>query len=100
MLTYLKKDFQESRDKLCDALDFAGLTPVVPQGSYYVLADARKIKGENSKEKAMFILKQTGIATVPGCAFYNDIIGENYIRFCFSVEDSILNKACRRLKKL
>ncbi len=96
----LQKDFQDSRDKLCDALNSAGLKPVIPQGSYYVLADASKIKGQNSKEKAMFILKQTGIATVPGSAFYNDILGENYIRFCFSVEDSILNKACRRLKKL
>ena len=95
----LKKDFQDSRDKLCEALDSAGLRPVIPQGSYYVLADAGKIKGENSKEKAMFILNKTGIATVPGSAFYNDILGENYIRFCFSVEDGILNEACKRLKK-
>ncbi len=96
----LRQQFQKSRDKLCEALSSAGLDPIVPQGSYYILADVSTVKGKTSKEKAMFILNKIGVATVPGSAFYNDQKGENYVRFCFSVEDNILNKTCRRLKKL
>ena len=36
----LATEYQEKRDQICDALTAAGLTPAVPAGAYYVLADA------------------------------------------------------------
>jgi len=92
--------FKKKRDRICSTLENMGLWPIVPRGAYYVLADASPLPGRDSKEKAMFLLKQTGVAGVPGKAFYHDEGGENLIRFCFAKEDSVLNEACRRLERL
>jgi aminotransferase len=48
----------------------------------------------------MYLLHKTGVACVPGEAFYHDEGGENLIRFCFAKEDSVLDEACRRLERL
>jgi len=88
------------RKKLCSALERAGLKPHIPQGAYYVLADAAGLPGASSKEKAMHILKKTGVACVPGSAFYHARGGEDLVRFCFAKDDAELDEACRRLQKL
>lgn len=93
-------EYRNKRDKICEALDRAGLTPHVPQGAYYILADISRLPGKASKERAMHLLRETGVACVPGEAFYHDDAGENLARFCFAKEDSILDEACRRLSRL
>lgn len=107
-LMHLGRDYYEKlaaeyvikRDKICGALSKAGLTPCVPQGAYYVLADISRLPGEGSKAKAMNLLRQSGVACVPGEAFYHDDAGENLARFCFAKEDAVLNEACQRLGNL
>lgn len=84
---------------LCSALSSVGLKPIVPQGAYYVLADAAKLPGKNSKEKAMYLLEKTGVASVPGSAFYENS-DNNFIRFCFAKTDDVLDEACQRIKAL
>jgi aminotransferase len=96
----LSEQYRVKRDMICNALSRVGLTPCVPQGAYYILADISRVPGENSKERAMYILRQTGVACVPGEAFYHDGSGEDFARFCFAKEDKILNEACKRLEKL
>ena len=88
------------REMVCAALERAGLTPYVPQGAYYVLADVSHLPGATAKQKAMHILKKTGVASVPGSAFYHARGGENLVRFCFAKDDVELVEACARLKKL
>ncbi|MGV8058430.1 MAG: pyridoxal phosphate-dependent aminotransferase [Smithellaceae bacterium] len=92
-------EFKIKRDKLCSALFCAGLTPIIPQGAYYVLADAVKLPGRNSKEKAMYLLEKTGVASVPGSAFYKNS-DNNFIRFCFAKNNDVLDEACQRIKML
>jgi len=88
--------YEKKRNMLCAALEQVGLTPFIPQGSYYVLADTTGIAGETALEKAMHILGKTNVASVPGNAFYeND--GRNLVRFCFAKEDFIIEKACRQI---
>lgn len=94
----LKKMFQAKRDKLCKALSAVGMAPSIPQGAYYILADSSTIDGKTSKEKALNLLYETGIATVPGSSFYNTKEGDNFVRFCFAVEDDILSDVCERLE--
>jgi len=96
----LSLEFLQKRSTLCDALAAAGLTPIVPQGAYYVLADMTRVPGNNSREKAMTLLEKTGIACVPGCAFYHDDAGENLGRFCFAKEEAVIDEVCNRLKRL
>jgi aminotransferase len=95
----LATDYCAKRDLLCTTLEQAGLPPSWPQGSYYVLADATALPGQNSKEKAMHLLAQAGVASVPGEAFFNGG-GRNLLRFCFAKTEADLEEACRRLSRV
>jgi aminotransferase len=96
----LQADYLYKRDMMCEALTKAGLTPSIPQGAYYVLADSSSLPGRNSKEKAMHLLHETGVAAVPGNAFYHGSSGENLLRFCFAKTHADLENACGRLQRL
>ncbi len=88
------------RDLFCGALAEAGLKPCVPEGAYYVLADVSHLPGDGARERAMHILRTTGVAAVPGSAFYHDGGGESLVRFCFAKEEQVLAEACERLLRL
>jgi aminotransferase len=96
----LCREYQGKRDLLCGTLSEVGLIPYTPKGSYYVLADVSKLPGKSSKERAMYLLDKTGVASVPGQAFYHDGSGEDLVRFCFAKRREVLESACDRLKKL
>jgi aminotransferase len=96
----LASEYAGKRDLLCRALEAAGLKPNIPQGAYYILADASTLPGTTSKQKAMYLLKETGVAAVPGDSFYNGVAGSNLLRFCFAKTDSELRDACQRLEQL
>ncbi len=96
----LKTAYSKKREIICSALSKCGLNPIQPKGAYYVLANISHVKGRTSKEKAMEILNRTGVACVPGEAFYSTNKGEKIARFCFAKRDSILFEAAERLKLL
>jgi aminotransferase len=96
----LQSTYQSKRDELCDALLDAGLTPSVPSGAYYVLADATRIPGESAKQKARALLQATGIAAVAGSAFFRPGGGEHLLRFCFGKKPNDLKRACTLLREL
>ena len=94
----LSAEYQAKRDRLCSALSDVGLTPSIPQGAYYVLADVTKLPGATAREKARTLLRNTGVAGVAGTAFFADGRGENLIRFCFAKRDEDLARACDLLR--
>jgi len=96
----LRDSFVRKRDKLCSALAETGLQPYAPQGAYYILADASRLPGRTSKEKAMYLLEKTKVASVPGEAFFHDDSGENFLRFCYAKPEADIDEACRRLRSL
>jgi aminotransferase len=96
----IQQSFQAKRDRFCQVLDRLGLAPTIPQGAYYVLADVSRLPGDTGKERAMHVLEKTGVAGVPGEAFFQADRGRQYIRFSFAKMDTDLNEACERLKKL
>jgi aminotransferase len=96
----LCNEYLQKREKICSTLEKIGMIPYVPQGAYYVLADVKQLPGVNSKEKAMYLLNKTGVATVPGSAFYNGSLGENQVRFCFAKSNEVIDMACQRLEQL
>lgn len=91
---------EHKRDLFCDALKSAGLVPSVPQGAYYVMTDVSTVAGKDDFEKAMAILEQTGVASVPGRAFYHDDTGRNMVRFCYSKPLDVLEEAAMRIRGL
>jgi aminotransferase len=96
----LARDYQRKRDRFCQALANAGLTPSIPQGAYYVLADSSRLPGTRGKERAMFLLETIGLAGVPGEAFFSGADGRQFIRFSYAKIDSNIDDACRRLARL
>jgi aminotransferase len=96
----LQSGYQRKRDVMCNALKDIGLAPVVPQGSYYVLADCSALKFPTAREAAMYLLETTRVASIPGSAFYRGTAGEKLLRFCFAKDDETLDEACRRLAAL
>lgn len=96
----LSREYVKKRDRFCDALRQAGLSPHVPEGAYYVLADTGDLPGRSATRKAMYILEKTGLASVPGSAFFSEGRGDDLVRFCFAKEDAVLDEACRRLALL
>jgi aminotransferase len=96
----LAKEYQQKRDRFCAALASAGLPPSVPEGAYYVLADATRLPGTTGKARAMHVLKHAGIAGVPGEAFFGGPDGSRYIRFSYAKTDVDLEEACRRIARL
>lgn len=96
----LRASYKRKRDRLCDALRQCGLTPYVPEGAYYVLADVSALPGESSTARAMHLLNETGVASVPGSSFFTGAEGDTLVRFCFAKEDDVLEEACERLGAL
>jgi aminotransferase len=100
--TDLTAEYQAKRDQICAALTRAGLTPSIPTGAYYVLADATRIPGATAPQKARRLLTDTGIAAVAGSAFFATHAdgtnpGNSLLRFCFAKKQSDLDEAVRRL---
>lgn len=94
----LISEYKIKRDLLCRSLREMGMDPCVPQGAYYVLADLSRIPGKTGKDKAMTLLKSTGVACVPGEAFFRPGgRGHLFGRFCFGKTLDILTEACDRL---
>jgi aminotransferase len=91
----LAADYEKKRDMLADALREAGFTPYVPQGAYYMLAEVPPELGDD-KESATALLEGSGVASVPGSAFYASDRGKKLLRFCFAKDFDALEEACRR----
>lgn len=97
--TQMASDYQRKRDQLCGALAAAGMSPIVPDGAYYVLADVSDWGFGTARDAAMGLLEHGGVASVPGSAFYQGATGEGLLRFCFAKEDAVIEEACRRIRR-
>lgn len=93
-------DYERKRDEFCAVLTKVGLTPIIPEGAYYVLADVSGLGFETSKLAAMHILETVGVASVPGSAFYDSAMGERFTRFCYAKDWDVLREAQARLLRL
>jgi aminotransferase len=93
----LRRSYARKRELLCASLERAGITPHVPEGAYYVLADSRNLPGASPKERALSLLASTGVAAVPGSAFFESGRGDDLLRFSYAKREAELGEACRRL---
>jgi aspartate/methionine/tyrosine aminotransferase len=97
----LAKNYCARRDRLMPALAEAGFRCFRPRGAYYVMTDIRGFGFANDVEFTRHLVKEIGVAAVPGSSFYNDPRdGAQQVRFAFCKRDQTLDEAGRRLKKL
>jgi len=97
----LAAQYQKRRDRVMKMLADAGLHPMLPKGAYYIMCDIGTWGYPNDVEFARFMVKDIGVATVPGSSFFSDpAAGKDMIRFTFCKKEETLRAAEERLKKL
>jgi aminotransferase len=93
----LASRFARWRKQLCASLKLAGFEPYNPEGAFYVLAGYQQLGYRNDMDALQGVLDRFGIMTVPGGAFFQESERSGMLRFCFGVEDAVLQAACDRL---
>jgi aminotransferase len=97
----LAADYEQKRGLMLDILGRHGFTAFQPGGAYYVMADVSRFGFTSDSEFAQYLVKEIGVATVPGSSFYIDpAAAPQSVRFCFSKRDETLFEADKRLARL
>lgn len=96
----LEQLYTHRRELIFNALKKAGFNPTYPQGAYYILVDISPFlkEGESDTEFAFRLVREAGVATVPGSSFYAPPEnGRHLLRVSFCKKDETLIKAGEQL---
>ncbi len=97
----LNAKYAERRTRMLGIIENCGFTVYKPSGAYYTIVDTRPLGWEHDVEFARYLVKEIGVAVVPGSSFYQDPTnGRTQIRFAFSKKAETFDEAERRLAKL
>ncbi len=91
---------QAKRDRLATACAALGL-PVLPcDGTYFLTLDMSSL-GLDGDDAALArrMTMEAGVTAVPVSAFYVSDPPKNYLRFCFSKRDAVLDEAVERMQR-
>jgi aspartate/methionine/tyrosine aminotransferase len=89
------------RDRMLAGLEAAGFRCFKPHGAYYIMADISAFGFASDIEFARHLVREIGVAAVPGSSFYRDpTAGAQQIRFTYCKKDATLDEALRRLRGL
>lgn len=95
----LTRELGRRRDLLVDGLRAAGLEPLVPQGGYFVVADAAPIGVSDAMAWCLEIPQRLGVAAVPVSAFCESPAGvECLVRFAFCKSEDRIREGTARLR--
>ena len=93
--------YERRRDLLLDILERHHFTCYKPLGAYYIMTDIAGFGFRDDAEFARYLVKDVGVAAVPGSSFYrNPAAGRTKLRFCFCKRDETLTEADRRMANL
>jgi len=93
--------YRQNRDFLLDALREAGLKPITPHGTYFVMVDISDLGFPDDVAFCRHLTTKIGVAAIPPSAFYqNPADGATLARFAFCKTRETLEAAASRLKML
>ncbi len=101
--------YQAKRDRLLGVLEEVGLTPMVPDGSYFIIVDTSSldvpVPAGSRRDVAIcrWLTGEVGVAAIPPSPFYSgphQHLTDQMARFTFCKTDDMLEEAARRLKKV
>ena len=101
----LKEKYTSKRNRMLAGFDKIGLKHNTPAGTYFVMVDIQEFldlpqfKNFTDLEFCEWLVKNVGVAAVPGSSFFRENIN-NLIRFHFARSDETIDEAVRRLGKL
>ena len=93
----MRREYRKRRDYLVPALNGLGLKTVMPKGAFYVFADVRPT-GLSDEDFALKLLKEQGVAVVPGSAF--GACGAGFVRLSYATSLERIRLAVERIAKL
>jgi aminotransferase len=97
----LQADYFMRRQRLLSVLKQTGFKCFDPDGAYYIMTDISAFGYDDDVEFARYLVKDIGVAVVPGSSFYHDpALGRSQVRFTFCKRDETLSAAEERLRKL
>src|SRR6202167_3334155 len=97
----LAEGYRARRDHLLPALEAAGFKCFRPRGAYYVMTDISGFGFEDDVTFVKYLVKDIGVAAVPGSSFYRDARdGARQVRFAFCKKLETLDAAAEKLEKL
>ncbi|ULQ55647.1 methionine aminotransferase [Flavihumibacter rivuli] len=91
---------QKKRDHFTDLMSTTRFNLLPSYGSYFICASYGRISDESAAEFAIRLTKETGVATIPVSAFYQDGFDGKLLRFCFAKKESTLETAVAKLQKI
>jgi len=93
--------YRQNRDFLLEALREAGLKPITPHGTYFVMVDISDLGFPDDVAFCRHLTTKVGVAAIPPSAFYqNPADGATLARFAFCKTRETLEAAANRLKRL
>jgi len=99
-LSAMAADYTVRRATMMRVLRDAGFDAVAPEGAYYVMADVTPLGFDDDTEAAMHLVRERGVASVPGSSFFSDpALGRHLLRFAFCKRLETLEEAGRRLAR-
>jgi aspartate/methionine/tyrosine aminotransferase len=97
----LAREYAERRDRMLGILTAAGFQCFKPRGAYYIMTDISAFGFADDVSFAQYLVKEIGVAAVPGSSFYRDPAdGRTHLRFTFCKKESTFQAATERLAKL
>ena len=97
----LQADYTVRRERVLGVLKDVGFKCFDPDGAYYIMTDITAFGYDDDVEFARFLIKEVGVAVVPGSSFYHEPeLGRHQVRFTFCKKDETLTAAEERLQKL
>lgn len=99
----IARNLAEKRDLLIDGLRVAGFEVSVPDGSYFVIADARALEFSDARELCLSLPERAGVVGVPVTAFVRPENRSGYaslVRFAFCKRREVLEAAVDGLRRL
>ncbi|XP_049573444.1 kynurenine--oxoglutarate transaminase 3-like [Syngnathus scovelli] len=109
----MANELQGKRDRMAAMLQTAGLSPVIPEGGFFIMADVSAFSkdlphGNDGKDEsydykfAKWMIQEKKLLGIPVTAFAREdstSAFDKYIRFCFFKRDDTLDAAEHILKK-
>ena len=94
----LAADLQAKRDLLCAGLDKLDVDVFVPEATYFVLTDVRRLGWRDATELCLALPERAGVVAIPAQAFYDDQDeGRHCVRWAFCKETPVIEEGVRRL---
>ncbi|MGZ5403230.1 MAG: pyridoxal phosphate-dependent aminotransferase [Nocardioides sp.] len=94
----LARSLQGRRDLLCSGLAELGLSPRVPEGTYFAMTDVAHLGWDDGLAFCEALPERAGVVAIPAQGFH-DAGGRHLVRWAFCKQPDVIEDGLRRLRE-